>query len=106
MYQKVIHIKNAVKLPLLQDAWMLHQFENHEVIRLDLDPGEAIDNHVNEWRIVFYVLEGTGILFVEGREFHLATQQTLAVEAGLHRYWKNTGVACLRLLVIKTKESG
>lgn len=95
-----------MKLPLPQDAWLLYQFDNHELIRLDLDPGEAIDNHVNEWRIIFYVIEGQGSLNVEGRDYQLTSHQAMAVEAGLNRFWKNTGTDSLRLLVIKTKESG
>ncbi|MEN8202602.1 MAG: cupin domain-containing protein [Bacteroidota bacterium] len=105
MYQKPLHTGNAAKLPLPQDAWLLYKFDNHEIIRLDLKTGEAIDNHVNEWRIVFYVLEGEGTLNVEGKEHHLSSSQTIAVEAGLNRYWKNTGVKTLRLMVIKTRES-
>jgi len=106
MYQTPLHTGNAKKLPLPQDAWLMYSFENHEIIRLDLKPGDSIDNHVNEWRIVFYILEGEGILNVEGNDFHLSSNQTIAVEAGLNRYWKNTGRDTLQLLVIKTKESG
>jgi len=104
MYQKVRHTENAARLALPQAAWLFYQFDNHEIIRLDLEPEEAIDNHVNEWRIVFYVLEGSGILNVEGRDFQLRSNQTIAVEAGLNRYWKNTGASSLRLLVIKTQQ--
>lgn len=106
MYQEILSTENAVKLLIPQDAWLLYHFDNHEIIRLDLKQGEAIDNHVNEWRIIFYVLEGEGVLNVEGKDQHLSSNQTIAVEAGLHRYWKNTGSGKLCLLVIKTKESG
>jgi quercetin dioxygenase-like cupin family protein len=106
MYQEIIQIENAEKLPLPQDAWILHRFENHEIIRLDLAKGEAIEDHVNPWRIIFYVLEGEGILNVEGKEEHLNANQSMAVEAGKSRYWRNSGGDLLRLLVIKTKNSG
>jgi len=106
VYQKRIDTGNALKLPLPQDAWLMYQFDNHEIIRLNLDPGEGIDNHVNDWRIVFYVLEGDGCLNVEGADHQLSSNQTIAVEAGLNRYWKNTGRGTLRLLVIKTMAKG
>lgn len=106
MYQKILHTGNATKLPLSQDAWLMYQFEDHEIIRLDLKPGEGIDKHVNDWRIVFYVLAGKGTLNVEGKDFQLISNQTIAVESGLNRYWKNTGADTLCLLVIKTKEKG
>lgn len=106
MFQKRIDTGTALKLPLPQDAWLMYQFENHEIIRLDLEPGEGINNHVNDWRIVFYVLEGSGTLNVEGKDFQLISHQTIAVEAGLNRYWTNKGTDTLCLLVIKTKENG
>lgn len=56
MYLHVTGTENAKKLPLDQDAWMLMQFGNHELVRIHLDPEQAI-----------------------------------AVEAGRHRFWSNTG---------------
>ena len=95
---------SAMKLPLDQDAWMLFKFPNLEIIRLHLAPGRAIENHINEWRIVFHVLHGKGILDVEGRIFNLGEQQSIDVEAGKHRFWSNPGKQDLELLVIKTLE--
>jgi quercetin dioxygenase-like cupin family protein len=81
---------------------MLHRFDDHELVRLHLSPGESIENHVNEWRIVFFVLRGKGSLHVEGQVHHLAEQQSIAVEAGKERFWTSTGKQPLELLVIKT----
>ena len=104
MYQKPTDTENAIKLPIQQDAWLLLRFENHELIRIHLDPEESIDNHVNEWRIIFYLLQGEGELNVEGNVHHLKASQSIAVEAGRKRFWHNTGKEELQLLVIKTKE--
>jgi len=104
MYLNPTDKKNAIKLPINQDAWMLLQFENHELIRIHLNPGASIDNHINNWRIVFYLLQGEGDLNVEGENHHLHTHQCIAVEAGQKRSWHNTGKEELHLLVIKTKE--
>ncbi len=104
MYQNPTDTENAIKLPIAQDAWMLFRFDNHELIRIHLDPGASIDNHINEWRIVFYLLQGEGNLNVEGKSHHLVANQSIAVEAGLKRFWQNTGKEELQLLVIKTKE--
>ncbi len=104
MYRQPTGTGNALKLPLPQDAWMIFRFDNHEVIRLDLEPGSSIENHTNEWRIVFYVVSGAGELNVEGITHNLKAGQFIAVEAGLNRFWKNTGEKLLELLVIKTED--
>jgi len=104
MYNKLTSTENAKKLPIAQDAWMLFSFDQLEVIRLHLAPGESMENHINEWRIVFFVLRGAGSLNVEGNLYELEKEQSIAVEAGLERFWKNDGDQTLELLVIKTRE--
>lgn len=103
MYHKPSSTENASRLPIEQEAWMLHRFEELEVIRLHLQPGESMDNHINEWRIIFFVLSGAGSLNVEGKLYPLETGQSIAVEAGRKRFWNNTGDQKLELLVIKTR---
>ncbi len=104
MYHKLISTENATKLPIAQDAWMLFSFENHELVRLHLDVGESMENHINEWRIVFFVLQGSASLDVEGTEYKLEEEQSIAVQAGRQRFWTNRGDRPLELLAIKTKE--
>lgn len=93
---------NSPKLPLSLDAWMLFRFEKHEIIRLDLKPGESIETHPNDQRIIFYVLEGNGTLTVESEQFSMEAHDSLAVEPNLVRGWLNHGQVDLKLLVIKT----
>ena len=103
MYLSPTGTENAKKLPIDQDAWMLLQFEDHELIRIHLDPGTSIENHINDWRIVFYLLQGEGDLTVEGDCKHLEAHQSIAVQAGKERFWTNTGRDELQLLAIKTR---
>lgn len=106
MYQKSTDTGKAAKLPIRQDAWMMFRFDNHEVIRLDLEPGDAMENHTNEWRIVFYVVAGEGTLNITSTDHILVTGQAIAVKPGLERFWKNSGTEKLELLVIKTEGEG
>jgi quercetin dioxygenase-like cupin family protein len=103
MYQKPSSKSTAKKLPIEQDAWLLHSLDNLEMIRLHLAPGEAMEKHVNDWSIVFYVLKGQGSLDVEGMLFKLGEGQSIAVEEGRERFWSNPGEHPLELLVIKSK---
>ena len=66
MYQKLTSTDTATKLPIAQDAWLLHRLEKLEVIRLHLAPGASMENHINEWRVIFFVIRGSGSLDVEG----------------------------------------
>ena len=102
MYQKTSSTDTAKKLPIDQDAWLLHSFDRLEVIRLHLKPGESMENHINEWRIIFFVLHGSGSLDVEGVVFELVADQSIAVEAGKERFWSNRSDQCLELLVVKS----
>jgi len=104
MYQIPSSTDKATKLPIDQDAWLLFSFDDLEVIRLHLAPGESMENHINEWRIIFFVLRGAGALDVEGEVYELEAEQSIAVMAGKERFWSNRGDQILELLVIKTRE--
>jgi len=106
MYHQLIETGVAQKLPIPQDAWLMFSSENHELIRLDLKPGEMIERHENSWRIIFFVLEGCGNLTIEDESHHLNTHQLMAVQPGVQREWKNTGDQVLKLLVVKSIETG
>lgn len=104
MYHNPTSTENATKLPIAQDAWLFFRFKNHEMIRLHLAPGESMENHINEWRLLFFVLRGSGTLDVEGKVFQMETEQSIAVKPGKERCWKNTGEGTLEILAIKTRE--
>lgn len=76
-----------MKLPIDRETWMLLCFENHS----------------NDWRVVFCLLQGEGDLTVEGSEYPMVAHQSIAVEAGQMRFWHNTGKETLQLLAIKTR---
>lgn len=102
MYNRPTNSGNATKIPIDQDAWLLFRFDKLEVIRLHLAPGESMENHINEWRIIFFILRGTGVLNVEGEVFELEKEQSIAVEAGKERFWSNRTDKPLELLVVKS----
>jgi len=104
MYHKPKSTAHASRLPIEQEAWMLHRFEDHELVRLHLAPGESMETHINEWRIIFFVLSGAGSLNVAGKLYELQAEQSIAVKAGLERSWSNTGESVLELLAIKTRD--
>ena len=104
MYNRTTSNENATKLPIEQDAWLLFRFDQLEVIRLHLSPGASMENHITNWRIIFFVLRGAGSLDVEGKVFELEEEQSIAVEAGKKRFWTNNGDQALELMVVKSKD--
>ena len=105
MYHQAIDTRAAEKLPISLEAWKLFSFDNHEVLRLDMNPGDSMDKHSNDWRVIIYVLEGTGVLNIEGVDHPLSAHQAVAVAPGINRFLSNTGEVTLKLLVNKTKEA-
>ena len=49
------------------DARALHESEHALVSHITLNPGEALKRHITPVDVIFYVLEGTGIVEVGGR---------------------------------------
>ena len=105
MYHKPIDTGASEKLPLSREAWKMFSFDNHEVLRLNMKPGDSMENHTNDWRVIIYVLEGEGILNIEGVEHPLTANQAVAVAPGVNRFLSNRGEVTLKLLVNKTKEA-
>ena len=83
------------------DAWKIHTGDRTEIVRVALAPGEMIDHHVNSVTVFFYVLEGKGELTVGEELLQMAKDDSIRVEKGLNRSWKNTGDGPLEILVIK-----
>ena len=106
MYHQAIDTGVADKLPLNREAWKLFSFDNHEVVRLDMEPGDSMENHTNGWRVIIYVLEGDGVLNIEGTAHPLKAHQAIAVEPDVDRFLQNTGDVTLKLLVNKTNKAG
>ena len=63
-----------------------------------------MENHINEWRIIFFVIRGAGSLDVEGTVYELREEQSIAVKAGKERFWSNRGDQPLELLVMNSRE--
>ena len=105
LYHQTTDTGAAEKLELSREAWKLFSFDNHEVLRLDMKPGDSMEKHTNDWRVIIYVLEGNGIINIEGKEHPLTAHQAVAVAPGANRFLSNTGEVTMKLLVNKTKEA-
>jgi len=76
-----------------------------EYVRLELAPGKIIAKHVLDVPVVFYVLEGSGTVLLDGEQIIANHGDMLFVQAGANRGWENTSDHELTILVIKYLDS-
>jgi quercetin dioxygenase-like cupin family protein len=89
----------AMKSP---EGRKLYTSDKIGLVHLRLDPGEAVETHINPLVVVFYVLEGTGTVTLDKQEIECSPGTVIEVPAGLNRGWQNRGDSVLRLLVVKS----
>jgi quercetin dioxygenase-like cupin family protein len=63
-------------------------------------PGGVFPEHVDPYAHIFYVLEGEGEAFLDGRTFPLKKGDALTVEAGKRHGYRNAGQADLILITL------
>ena len=100
----ILHIDNAeiVKNPHGVKAQKLYTSEHASILQLTLKPGEKLKKHIPPVDVVFYVLEGKGIIEI-GDEKKGAVEDTIIHSPkGIRMCWYNESDKLLRFLVIKT----
>lgn len=101
---KIVKVKDIARKPNPHnvDARAISDRESAQVVHITLLPGEALKKHITPVDVVFYVLEGKGVVEI-GEERAEATADTLIESpANIAHRWINDGVCPLRILVIKT----
>jgi quercetin dioxygenase-like cupin family protein len=97
----IFNCANAIKLPKTIDAWRLFQGKQVEIIQLELKPAENIAAHKNNLDVVFYVLEGNGVMEINEQLLNATAGDCIPVEKDSYRGWSNNGTKVLKLLAIK-----
>ncbi len=98
---KLTHLKDAELVPINIAAHKLFGSDRTEVIHLCFKPGEVLEKHPNPFDLIFYVLEGKGVLEVGEESATLGADSLIEIPADEMRGWINTGSVDLRVLVIK-----
>lgn len=98
---KLTTLDSAEKVPFNLDGRKMFSNEKVELIHLNLNPNEEVPPHTNPFDVIFYILEGEGIVKVDGETFQVKSNFTLFVEKDKQRGMANTGRKNLRVLVIK-----
>lgn len=101
---KAVQVKDVASKPNPHgvDARSLSDTENAQVVHITLQPGEALKKHITPVDVVFYVLQGRGVVEI-GEERAQADADTLIESpARIAHRWINESDRPLRILVIKT----
>jgi quercetin dioxygenase-like cupin family protein len=94
-------LDNAPKVPFDLDGRIMHSSEKLELVHLTIKPGEILHKHKNPVDVVFYVLEGKGILFAEDQKIIMVKDSCVSLKHNIERGWENNSTENLRILVIK-----
>ena len=97
----IISIEEAPKVPYNLEGRVLYTSVKTEIVHLTLKPGEKIDLHTQPFDVLFYVLEGNGLLLPGDSNNRLPAGSLAEVKAGLQRGWINDTGNDFRVLVIK-----
>ena len=95
------NISNSEKLDLEIDAWKIQENDATSLIRISLNPGETVEQHINENLVIFYLLSGSGELIIDNKVLQLEAHDSIEVARGRMRGWTATGASKLELLVVK-----
>ena len=83
------------------DARNLYNTENATITVITLEPGQSLKKHMTPVDVVFFVLEGTGIVQI-GEEKQEAVKDTLIESPkDILHCWYNESTDSLRFMVIK-----
>jgi len=83
------------------DARALHESEHALVSHITLLPGEALKRHITPVDVIFYVLEGTGVVEVGEEKMEVGPDTLVDSPAKIPHCWYNESSETLRFLVIK-----
>ncbi|MFO7830328.1 MAG: cupin domain-containing protein [Bacteroidales bacterium] len=98
---EIQNLNNAPKVPIDLEAHILHSEKPVELVHLLLKSGETLAEHKNPFDVIFFVIEGSGILTINGKPTNLKATDTLKVTSDLDRGLNNNSEKDLKILVIK-----
>jgi mannose-6-phosphate isomerase-like protein (cupin superfamily) len=101
---KAVQVKIVVSKPNPHgvDARSLSDKEYAQVAHITLPPGEALKKHITPVDVVFYVLEGRGVVEIGEERAEVEADTLIESPAKIAHRWINESRKLLRILVIKT----
>ncbi len=101
---KIAVVRNAQSKPNPHgvDARSLSDTANAQVSHIALKPGESLKKHITPVDVVFYVLEGRGVVEIGDEREDVGPDTLIESPAKIPHRWINESDKAVRILVIKT----
>jgi mannose-6-phosphate isomerase-like protein (cupin superfamily) len=101
---KVVEVKDVQSKPNPHgvDARNLSDKDSAQVAHITLQPGESLKKHITPVDVVFYVLEGQGIVEIGEERKEVGADTLIESPAKIPHRWINESRGQVRILVIKT----
>ncbi len=72
------------------------------IVHIILQPGESLKKHITPVDVVFYVLEGRGVVEIGDERKEVGPNTLIESPARIPHRWMNESSGIVRILVIKT----
>lgn len=97
-------IRNEDKAQILEKpkAFLCHKNNEIELVELNLMQNDEVAMHINPIKVVFYVIEGSGVLKIGTSTYTLQAGDMAEVYPDEERGWTNPNSELLKILVVKT----
>ena len=101
---KITEVKSVSSKPNPHnvDARAISDTESAQVVHITLQPGESLKKHITPVDVVFYVLEGRGVVEIGEERQEVSVDSLVESPAKIPHRWINESDAPLRVLVVKT----
>jgi quercetin dioxygenase-like cupin family protein len=101
---KIVEVKNVQSKPNPHgvDARSISDTESAQVVHITLQPGESLKKHITPVDVIFYVLEGQGVVEIGEERMEVVEDTLIESPAKIPHRWLNESNIIVRILVIKT----
>jgi mannose-6-phosphate isomerase-like protein (cupin superfamily) len=101
---KVVEVKSVQSKPNPHgvDARSISETDNAQVAHITLLPGQSLKKHITPVDVVFFVLQGQGIVEIGEEQREVGPDTLIESPARIPHRWINQSKDALRILVIKT----
>jgi len=100
---RIIDAKSAATTPNPHgvQASKIYDTENAQLVHITLQPGESLKKHVTPVEVLFYVLEGKGIIEIGEEKQEAGPDMLIESPARIPHCWYNESDSIFRVLVVK-----
>lgn len=101
---KVVVVKDVESKPNPHgvDARSISDTESAQVAHITLKPGQALKKHITPVDVIFYVLEGKGLVEIGEERKEVGPDTLVESPARIPHRWINDSEDIVRILVVKT----